>query len=327
MNRSTARRSTLAAAFAVLLLALVACSGQAGTFEDVGSNLGGDEGERAAAGGDDQRADLDSGAAEQPVERGSGVTIGDGFAAPPLAAPVDQRIVKTGEVTLEVEQVGEALGRVRALAVELGGYVGGSQAGTLDDRATLTIRVPAASFDEAIARLHEMDAEVVAEATREQDVTGQVVDLEARIDNLRASETSYRELLARAERIEDILAVQSRLDEVRGQIEQLTAQLEAIEGQADLSTLTITLIPKAAPIVEQSETWDPGAQLDRALASLLGIGQGMLDGAIWFAVVWLPILLVLSFIVLIALRGVLEVRRRLPVARHEPRPAGDDATA
>jgi hypothetical protein len=236
--------------------------------------------------------------------------------------------VKTGEVTLEVEQVGEALGRVRALAVELGGYVGGSQAGTLDDRASLTIRIPAASFDEAIARLHEMDAEVVAEATREQDVTGQVVDLEARIDNLRASETSYRELVARAERVEDILAVQSRLDEVRGQIEQLTAQLDAIEGQAALSTLTITLIPKAAPIVEQSETWDPGAQLDRALASLMGIGQGLLDGAIWFAVVWLPILLVLSFIVLIALRGVLEVRRRLPVARHEPsRPAGDDAAA
>ena len=59
----------------------------------------------------------------------------------------------------------------------------------------------------------------------------------------------------------------------------------------------------------------------------MGIGQGMLDGAIWFAVVWLPILLVLSAIVLIALRGVLEVRRRLPVARHEARPAGDDATA
>ena len=114
---------------------------------------------------------------------------------------------------------------------------------------------------------------------------------------------------------------------MRGQIEQLTAQLDALEGQAALSTLTITLVPKATPIVEQSETWDPGAQLDRALASLMGIGQGLLDGAIWFAVVWLPILLVLSIIAMIALRGVLEVRRRLPPARHEPRPAGDDAAA
>ncbi|HSJ00181.1 MAG TPA: DUF4349 domain-containing protein [Patescibacteria group bacterium] len=319
MNRSTARRTRLAAAFAVLLLVLAACGADAGGDQNLGAN--------PRDGGDGERAAVDSEAGGQPDEGGSGVTDADDFAAPPFAAPIEQRIVKTGEVTLEVEQVGEALGRVRALAVELGGYVGGSQAGTLDDRASLTIRIPAAAFDEAIARLHEMDAEVVAEATREQDVTGQVVDLEARIDNLRASETSYRELVARAERVEDILAVQSRLDEVRGQIEQLTAQLDAIEGQAALSTLTITLVPKAAPIVEQSATWDPGAQLDRALASLMGIGQGLLDGAIWFAVVWMPILLVLSIIALIALRGVLEVRRRLPMARHEPRPAGDDAAA
>lgn len=318
MKRFTTPMGRRAAALAVLVLLLAACSGQAGApFQDVAADL--DAGEREAS--------IGSGAEELAVDEDSGGMAGGDGAAPPLAAPIEQRIVKTGEITLEVEHVGEALGRVRALAVELGGYVGGSQAGTLDDRATLTIRIPAASFDEAIARLNEMDAEVVAEATREQDVTGQVVDLEARIDNLRASETSYRELVARAERVEDILAVQSRLDEVRGQIEQLTAQLEAIESQAALSTLTITLIPKAAPIVEQTEAWDPGAQLDRALASLVGIGQGLLDGAIWFTVVWLPILLVLSAIVLVALRGVLEVRRRLPVTRHEPRPAGDDATA
>jgi hypothetical protein len=319
MHRSTAHPTRLLAAIAVLMLVLVACGGQAGIFSNVGTALDGD-----ATG---EEAGLGSRGGEEAAEGGTGVLEPDDGAAPPLTAPIEQRIVKTGEVTLEVEQVGESLGRVRAMAVELGGYVGGSQAGTLDDRATLTIRIPAASFDDAIARLHEMDAVVVAEATREQDVTGQVVDLEARIDNLRASETSYRELVARAERVEDILAVQSRLDEVRGQIEQLTAQLDAIEGQAALSTLTITLVPKATPIAQQTETWDPGAQLDRALASLMGIGQGLLDGAIWFAVVWLPILLVLSFIVLIALRGVLEVRRRLPVVGGEARPAGDDATA
>lgn len=317
MNQSTSRITRLAAMFAVLLIILAAC-GAAGTAQDVGDQLLG--------GGGDEAGAPDT-AGEEAAEGGSGFIERDADGAPPLAAPIEQRIVKTGEMTLEVAQVGEALGRVRALAVELGGYVGGSQAGTLDDRASLTIRIPATSFDEAITRLHEMDAEVVAEATREQDVTGQVVDLEARLDNLRASEASYRELVARAERVEDILAVQSRLDEVRGQIEQLQAQLDAIEGQAALSTLTITLVPKAAPITAQTEAWDPGAQLDRALASLVGVGQGLFDGVIWFAIVWLPVLLVLVAIVLIALRGVLEVRRRLPADRTHPRPVGDDASA
>jgi hypothetical protein len=312
-TRSTAARLAPVMLVIVLGVVLVACGAQS-AFQNVGQNLdgGGDAGVPAA--GDN----------EEPDAGGTGSDGSGDNDAPPLAAPIEQRIIKTGEVTLEVANVGEALGIVRAMAVELGGYVGGSQAGTLDDRATLTIRVPAAAFEDALARLHGMDAELVAEATREQDVTGQVVDLGARIDNLEASEASYRELVARAERVEDILAVQSRLDQVRGEIEQLTAQLEALEGQAALSTLTITLVPRATPVATTTEAWDPGAQLDRALASLVGMGQGLLDGLIWFTVVWLPILLVLAVIALVALRGVLEVRRRMPSATSPATPAATD---
>jgi hypothetical protein len=305
------RTSTTAARvlpFVIILLALVLAACSAAGTADVGDRLDG-AGEPAAS------------AASEDGGAGTGNPSGGDEEQPPLSAPIEQRIVKTGEITLEVSNVGEALGRVRALAVELGGYVGGSQAGTLEDAATLTLRVPAAGFESALARLHEMDAEVVAESTREQDVTGQVVDLGARIANLEASEASYRELVARATEVEDILAVQSRLDQVRGEIEQLTAQLDAIEGQAALSTLTVTLVPEATPVQATAEAWDPGAQLDQALAALVGMGQGLLNGLIWLGIVWLPVLLVLLAVVLVALRGVLEVRRRLP---GPPPAAGDE---
>ena len=318
MNRRIPWTSRLAPLVLLVPLILVACGG-------AGSAVG----EQLQADGGDMAAEPAASAAglvtdEDVAEQGEGA---GGSGTPALAAPIEQRIVKTGEVTLEVGNIGEAIGRVRALATELSGYVGGSQAGTLDDRATLTIRIPAASFDDALARLHEMDAEVIAEATREQDVTSQVVDLGARIDNLRASEASYRELAARAEQVDDVLAVQTRLDDVRGQIEQLQAQLDAVEGQAALSTLTVTLVPRATPIQERAETWDPGAQLDRALASLVGIGQGLFDGLIWFGIVWLPILLVLAIFGLLALRGVLEVRRRMPPTGAVARPGGDEGAA
>ena len=294
----------------ILLVATVlAACGSAGSAQS-GDDAGlGPEPAASAATGEDAEA---SG-------RQGGSPTGGGDDTPPLTAPIEQRIVKTGEVTLEVENVGAALGAVRAIADAAGGYVGGSQAGTLEDQATLTIRVPAATFEDVLAQLHAMDADVVAEATREQDVTGQVVDLGARIDNLQASEASYRELVARAERVEDILAVQSRLDEVRGQVEQLTAQLEALEGQAALSTLTVTLVPRATPVTTTTEAWDPGSQLERAVASLVGIGQGLLDALIWLVVVWLPILLILALVGLAAYRGALEVRRRMPAPAHAAR--------
>ena len=67
-------------------------------------------------------------------------------------------------------------------------------------------------------------------------------------------------------------------------------------------------------------SWDPKAQLDGAVAALIGIGQGILDLLIWFVIVWVPILLVLGLVALGVMRGFVEVRRRMPV---EPAPAGD----
>lgn len=294
------RRTRVLLVPAVISLALLlAACGASQIFSNVGTELDGGGGAPAPA------EDMSG---EESRDQGAGGDAVDGG----FAALVEQRVIKTGEVTIEVDNVGAALGQVRALATSLGGYVGGSQAGTLDERATLTLRIPADRFDDALARIHELDAEVIAEATREQDVTTQIVDLEARIENLEASEATYRELVARATEIEDILAVQTRLDDVRGQIEQLRAQLESVTGQADLSTLTVTIVPAAAPVTAQTEEWDPGAQVAAAVAALLGVGQGVMTALIWLAVVVLPIALIIGVIAFVLLRTGVELRRRAP---------------
>jgi hypothetical protein len=301
------RRTTFIGLLLILAAAIVGC-GAGGSMADVGADL---------QAGASQAAGSAAAAGEEPAEEaadGAGATGGGPAGGEGNAAPIEQRIIKTGEVSVEVPDVFAAVGRVRAFALELGGYVGGSQAGSDDQGATLTLRVPAARFDEALERLRALDGEVIAEATRESDVTRQIVDLGARIANLEASEASYRVLLDRAERIDDVLAVQARLDGVRGEIEQLEAQLQEIEGDADLSTLTVSLIPAAEPVAEVAKAWDAGSEVDGALAALVGVGQGLLNALIWFGIVWLPVLLVLSILALLALRAVLEVRRRLPLA-------------
>ena len=311
MHNHRRHRLLLAAAVVSLVFALAACATSGASPAAKSENANG-----AAAG------------ATAAPEPGSGRDLvgapggNNSDGSRPLAAPIERQIIKTGEITLEVSNVANALGRVRAMALELGGYVGGSQAGTLEDAATLTLRIPAARFDDALADLHGLDAKVIAEATRESDVSSQIVDLEARIANLEASETSYRGLLERAQKVEDILAVQSRLDQVRGEIEQLKAQHKDLSGQADLATLTVTLTPAAAPVQKQAETWDLGAQLSEALATLVGIGQGVASALIVFVIVWLPVLLVLGIIALLLLRGVLEARRRLPIVVPQEPPAG-----
>jgi Domain of unknown function (DUF4349) len=294
------RRLPQAAAVLLFSLLLVACSGSStGQAPDAAEDP-----EVVGGIGDDSDPQA-SEPAEEPTG-GSDRPAGN-------AAPIEQRIIKTGEVGLEVDNVAAMLARVRAMAVELGGYVGGSQAGTLDESATVTLRIPATRFDEVLSRLHEIeDAEVISESTREQDVTREIVDLRARITNLEASEASYRVLLDRAKEIEDILTVQSRLDDVRGQIEQLEGQLQTVEGQADLSTLTVTIIPRGEPVAEVQATWDPRAQLEGAVAALVGLGQGVFNVLVWIFIVWVPVLLILGVVALVVVRVTAEVRRRLP---------------
>ena len=281
---STRRLAILSLLIVAFIVAACGAASGPGAPQDVGDDLGGG-GAPGPGGGTDG-----GGAGEQP-------------------ALADQRIIKTGEIGIEVPDVTLALARVRAMARDLGGYVGGSQAGTRDEAATLTLRIPADRFEDALARLHELDGDVVLESTNEQDVTSTVVDLEARIANLQASETQYRSLLSKAVKIEDILAVQTRLDDVRGQIEQLQAQHKEFTGLADLSTLNVTLIPSA--LQQAAGSWDPGKTVADAFAALVAVGQGVGNGAIWFVIVWLPALVALGIVVLLAMRLVPGVRSRI----------------
>lgn len=292
---------------AILVLSLTAC-GATEIFQNVGENLDGGGAPPAERG--------DGG--EAPAEDEGGFS-GDGG---PVAFEdlANRQIIKTGEVTIEVETVSSAVGAIRAMALQLGGYVGGSQAGGSDDAATLTLRIPAGRFDDALERIHAMDGEVTAEATREQDVTGSVVDLEARIRNLEASEVQYRALLDRAEKIEDILTIQSRLDEVRGQIEQLQAQLDQLSELASLATLTVTVVPASAPVEEAASAWDPGAIFDSAVAALVGLGQAIAAAAIWLVILGLPLAVALGILFWIGLRVAPAFRRRVaPTGEHPAR--------
>jgi len=266
----------------------------------------------SGAGQADSRLDLKGAPAAAPAQPAAGTSraAGDATSAQTAVVTEQQRIVKTGEITLQVESVANGLSQVRAMAVQLGGYVGGSQAGTLDQSATLTLRIPAAKFDEALSRLHEIGEKVLAESTQEQDVTSSLVDLQARLKNLQVSEVQYRVLVGRATKIEDILAVQSRLDDVQGQIEQISAQLKSLGDQADLSTLTVTLTPRAQPIQAASSTWDPGASVGSAVGALLELGQGLATFGIWLGILGLPVLVVLGLLLGVLLRlGILRPPR------------------
>jgi len=267
----------------------------------VGSSVGG--GDRAAA------------TAAPAPEFGSADGQSNGNAVLDAARP-ELLIIKTGNLELQVEAVDTAVEAAAARITALGGYVSGSeQVGEGEDvSATITCRIPAEAWDQALEQLRGLALKVVSERTGTEDVTGQVVDLRARITNLQATEKALQAIMTQATKISDVLAVQSELTTVRGQIEEATAQRQHLEQQAAYSTLTVrfSLQPEPAVVASQKK-FDPGNEVDQASARLVEVLQGLATAGIWFGIVWLPILIVVGILALIV---VFVVRRR--VGAEEP---------
>jgi hypothetical protein len=83
---------------------------------------------------------------------------------------------------------------------------------------------------------------------------------------------------------------------VRGQIEQLTAQLEDLNDRASYATLTAYFSSPIVAVEAASKDWKPATAVDEAAASLISILQAVATAGIWFLIVWLPILLVLGLV-------------------------------
>jgi hypothetical protein len=287
----------LAALLAVLVL-LVGCGGGAAAPQ-VYTSAGGDTSDKAAPGA------TAAPAPEAANRDGNAGTVVD-------AVRPELLVIKTGTLELQVEAVDAAVSAAEAKITALGGYVSGSeQVGEGEQvSATITYRIPADQWGAALKALRELAIKVVTERTGTEDVTGQVVDLRARIANLQATERALQGIMTQATKIADVLAVQAELTQVRGQIEEATAQRQHLEQQAAYSTLSVRfgLEPEPAIAIAQDK-FDPRSEVDRATASLVEILQGLARAGIWFGIVWLPMLLVLGVVGL----GVwLVARRRLP---------------
>ena len=128
--------------------------------------------------------------------------------------------------------------------------------------ASITYRIPSDRWDDALGALKALGTKVVNEQTQAVEVTTAVVDLDARIENLRVTEHSLQAIMAQATKIPDILEVQSQLTTVRGEIEQLTAERDHLRDQASYGTLTVGWSMPVVAVATVQGAWDPAAIVD-----------------------------------------------------------------
>ena len=292
----TARRSTGILSLLFVGILVAACGGSAAASPMSG------QGSRAA-GGPQLPAASAGGAAPGDETNGNGSGnggaggSGSGSDGDQVALFDDTKIVRTGSLEMTVADVTKALVAGRDAIRNLGGYIGASQQERSEDRtvASVTYRIPVGRWEDALDALRGLGTEV-SEKTDAAEVTGQIVDLGARITNLKASEAALVGYAQGAPKVSDLLEIQARLTDTRGQIERLTAQQAQLQDQAALATLTVTFGTDVVAVIETAQRWDPAAEVDRASATLIGIGQALVSVGIVFLIVWLPLILAIAVV-------------------------------
>ncbi|HUQ78635.1 MAG TPA: DUF4349 domain-containing protein [Patescibacteria group bacterium] len=242
--------------------------------------------------------------------------------------PPDLLIVRTGTLDIEVGDLDATIRAADAAVTRVGGYVDGSNraAGGDDAVAVVTYRIPSDAWGATLDHIRAFARKVHSEQITTEEVTGQVVDLGARIANLRTTEAALQGIMAKATVIKDILAVQAQLTETRGEIERLVASQADLADRAAYGSLTVSfrlparIEPSPTPVA--SPGWNPGADVEKATGQLVSIGQATTSLGIWLGIVGLPLLLAGCVIVFVSLQ--LVRLARWIVARRDPTadPAG-----
>jgi hypothetical protein len=207
------------------------------------------------------------------------------------------QLIKKANLNLLVDSVEKSIDRVSQIIDRQQGDLIGleERQPTQEDsryRASIQMRVPQELLDSTLDELVKLGT-VQSRSITAEDVSSQIVDFQARLSNLRKTETNLQKIMDRAGSVKDVLSVAQELSNVRQQIEQIDAQLKSLQNQVAYSTISLQLEATVAGSSPQrnlgsqiQETWNSSTQ------SLGTFTTGLLKVGIWL-IVYSPYWLVL----------------------------------
>ena len=302
LNGGKKRGTVLLSAFfflsLLLLFAMAGCSAAKSIYESAGSV---DMGRGSAPAPMPPTEPMADGAyqAEKGEAYGAEYTSNSGTVA-------QRHIIQNAHLYLEVIDIDEAATAMQQLTDQADGYIASREIYNIGEErraGNISLRVPAERFNFLVGQIKEL-GKVKNDRVYTDDVTMQYIDLEARIANMTAQEKRLRELLDKAESIEDIMQVERELGRVRGDLEAMTGNFRYLRERVQYSAIEIRLEEIDARTMVVGDKFEGFGE--RVMALLALNTNRFLTATTNFFVVLigsLPIFLPLLIIVLVIWKG------------------------
>ncbi len=246
---------------------------------------------------------------EEAFAAGTGSSDADGFVGGEVSVNLSEKIIYTAYSEIETTDFEGSIETVTTLLSQYGGFIESSSVTGNDlqstyngytsyRNATYSLRIPRENFSAVTAALPQI-GNVLYLSHDATNITSQYTDTESRLNAYETEEARLLEILAKAETVEDLISVESRLSEVRYEMENLTSQLKNWDNQVSYSTVTLYIreveILTPTPVEELTYWQEVGQSLRSTLRWLRDAGKGTLK----FFIAGLPIFIPMAIIIAI----------------------------
>lgn len=302
----------------LFLCAIVICS----LFAGCGSNSKGLSADAAAPMAREMAAE------EASYGSAAGNSLTDSGSTSSSVMPESRKWIITMYLSAETDDLDAMTAALDEKIASMKGYVedqnvynGSAYSGRRYRNASLTIRIPAEDADSFTQEVSGI-ANVISKEKNLEDVTLNYVATESRVQALETEQTRLLELLAKADNMTDLLEIESRLTDVRYELENYASQLKLYDNQIDYATihLDISEVQEYTP-VEEPTMWE--RIRDGFGSSLKALGKSLQNLLVWL-IVSLPFLVLyggIAAVVIVLIRKTQKNRKIKKDKKQSPPPA------
>ena len=208
------------------------------------------------------------------------------------AESYERKLIKTGNVRLEVQSLSEVKAGVESWVKKYGGYIANSDEGT--SSATFTVKVPSSRFEDAMGETSSF-GKVTGKNVNSKDVTDRFYDLKSRLESKRIMQERLESYLKSAKDIKDMLEIESKLNDVTADLEAMQGQMNLLSAQISFSEITVIARLKPNHTEEGFTLPDVGRKFSDLASNVVYFVVGLFFAVIYIVLFGIPVVLVLAF--------------------------------
>lgn len=153
----------------------------------------------------------------------------------------NKKFIKDAHLRYHAGNIDSAVSATKKLLISFDGYISNEKESIRRNQIEtfLSLRVPSNNFESFIDSLTLITGSYESKSINLKDVTEEYIDTETRLENKRQVERKYLDLLNKAKKVEDLLAIEQNLGKVREEIESAEKRMMILQRDIDYSTINV----------------------------------------------------------------------------------------